>query len=153
VLHRKLIAVACVAFEAFALVGCATSPPQPNILQLAAQVAATERAFAKTMADRDFNAFTTFVADEAVFFGGTTVLRGKDQVTRAWRPYFVEAAAPFSWEPKHVEVLTTGTLAQSTGPVFDASGTQVGSFNSIWRQEKPGVWRIVFDNGCQCVSP
>jgi len=44
-------------------------------------------------------------------------------------------------------VLESGNLALSTGPVRDPSGKVTGSFTSIWRQEKPGVWRIVFDKG------
>lgn len=34
-----------------------------------AQVRAAEHAFAKTVADRDFDAFTAHLADDAVFFG------------------------------------------------------------------------------------
>ena len=41
------------------------------------QVRSAERAFAKTMADRDLEAFSTFVSDEAVFFGGSVILRGR----------------------------------------------------------------------------
>jgi len=37
--------------------------------------------------------------------------------------------------------------AFSSGPVFDAQGTEVGRFNSIWRLDPDGVWRIVFDRG------
>jgi hypothetical protein len=46
-----------------------------------------------------------------------------------------------------VEVLGSGTLALSTGPVRDPSGKLIGTFTSIWRQDAPGVWRIVFDKG------
>ena len=40
-----------------------------------------------------------------------------------------------------------GTLALSTGPVRNPAGQPIARFNSIWRQEAPGVWRIVFDKG------
>jgi hypothetical protein len=56
-------------------------------------------------------------------------------------------AAPFSWEPDEVEPLPSGTLAHSSGPVRDASGKPVARFNSIWRLEAPGVWRVIFDKG------
>ncbi|HPA52918.1 MAG TPA: DUF4440 domain-containing protein, partial [Thermoanaerobaculia bacterium] len=55
--------------------------------------------------------------------------------------------APFSWEPALVEVLDSGTLALSTGPVRDPAGKETGTFTSIWRREGPGTWRIVFDKG------
>ena len=99
------------------------------------------------MADRDLDAFGTFIADEAVFFSGTTALTGKAQVLGDWAPLFRQAAAPFSWEPDQVEVLASGTLGLSTGPVRDAAGRVVARFNTIWRLEPDGVWRVVFDKG------
>ena len=41
----------------------------PDADTAAAELRATEEAFAKTMADRDHRAFASFLADEAVFFG------------------------------------------------------------------------------------
>jgi hypothetical protein len=32
--------------------------------------------------------------------------------------------------------------------VFDASGKRIATFISVWRRESPGIWRIVFDQGC-----
>jgi ketosteroid isomerase-like protein len=111
------------------------------------QVLAVERAFAKTMADRDLQAFATFLSDEAVFFSGTTTLRGRQQITETWAKYFADPAPPFAWDPDQVVVLESGSLALSTGPVVDPSGQVIGRFNSIWRLESPGVWKIVFDKG------
>ncbi|MCB1554751.1 MAG: nuclear transport factor 2 family protein [Xanthomonadales bacterium] len=110
-------------------------------------VFAVERAFAKTMADRDVQAFATFLSDETIFFAGTRPLRGKDAVIEAWSRFYAGPEAPFSWEPDQVEVLDSGTLALSTGPVRDPSGAIMARFQSIWRLEAPGVWRIVFDKG------
>ena len=47
-----------------------------------------------------------------------------------------------------VEVVASGTLAFSTGPVFDPEGKRTGTFNSTWRLEKDGEWRVVLDSGC-----
>jgi ketosteroid isomerase-like protein len=113
--------------------------------QARTQVWAAEVAFAKTMADRDLQAFGEWVADEAVFFSGTDALQGKTKVIEAWTAFFTADAAPFSWEPDQVEVLASGTLALSTGPVRDPSGKVVARFNSIWRLEGQNVWRVVFD--------
>ncbi len=120
---------------------------EPDLSQLIKQVGDTERAFAATMADRNFDAFTAFLADEAIFFAGEKPLTGKQQVADAWKPFFQEPAAPFSWEPKTVVVLESGTLALSSGPVFDPGGKHVGTFNSIWRPGPGGQWQIVFDKG------
>ena len=148
---RPLIKAAVFTAFAWAALNAWSQQAAPEALR--DQVMSTERAFAKTMADRDHAAFARFLADEAVFFGGKGPLRGKQAVADAWKPFYEKPAAPFSWEPDQVEVLASGTLALSTGPVRDPSGKLVGRFNSIWRQESAGVWRIVFDKGedvCDC---
>lgn len=115
--------------------------------ELKEEVRQTETAFAKTMADRDHAAFASFLAADTVFFG-RGVLRGKAAVADAWKGSYQGQAAPFSWAPENVEVLDSGELGFSSGPVFDPAGKRVGTFNSIWRKEKDGKWRIIFDNGC-----
>lgn len=134
---------------------CAAVPP-PSNEELQRQVADTERAFAKTMADRDAAGFISFVSEEAVFFSGEKALRGKRAISQAWARFYQKPEAPFSWEPDQVQVLGSGKLALSTGPVRDSHGRLVARFTSIWREEAPGVWRIVFDKGsdvCDCGAP
>ena len=111
------------------------------------QVRKTEIAFAKTMADRDHAAFSSFLADETVFFGAK-VLRGAKAVIDQWKAFYQAPKAPFSWAPDAVEVLDSGTLALSSGPVFDPEGKRIGTFNSVWRLQSDGKWKIVFDKGC-----
>lgn len=117
----------------------------PDLLR--EQVVSAERAFARSMANRSLAEFSAHVADEAIFFTGPVPLRGKSEVVAGWARYFESAAAPFSWEPDQVEVLQSGTLALSTGLVRDPAGKVIGRFNSVWRQEAPGVWRVIFDKG------
>ncbi len=116
--------------------------------ELATQVRAAETAFAKTMADRKLDDFESYVAEDAVFYDGEGVLRGKAAVVSGWKQFFEGEQAPFSWAPESVEVLDSGTLALSSGAVRDPTGNQVAAFNSIWRLEKDGRWRVVFDKGC-----
>ena len=116
----------------------------------------TELRFAETMEIRDFKGFKSYLSEEAVFFSGTRVLRGKEEIAVAWEPYFKEPLAPFSWKPEQVEVLESGTLALSSGPVRNANGKLLGTFTSIWRLEDTNKWRIIFDKGsdaCDCTSP
>lgn len=116
--------------------------------ELKEQVRRREAAFARTMADRDHAAFTSFLADEAIFMANGKPARGAKAVAEQWKAFFQGKQAPFSWEPEFVEVLDSGTLATSSGPVKDPSGRRVGTFNSVWRREKDGEWKIVLDGGC-----
>jgi ketosteroid isomerase-like protein len=131
----------------------APAPPKPDRAALVEQVKATETAFAKTMADRDHAAFSSFLSEETIFFSGPEPLRGKEKVAAWWKRFYEGKEAPFSWKPEVVEVLDSGTLALSSGPVFDPAGRQTGTFSSIWRLEAPGTWRIVFDKGCPVCAP
>lgn len=132
----------------FALfVTCAVMPASAAPPSLRDQVWAAEVAFARTMAERDLKKFGDMVSDEAIFFAGTTALTGRAKVIEGWTGFFKESAAPFSWEPDQVEVLASGTLAISTGPVRDPAGKVIARFNSIWRLEAGNVWRVVFDKG------
>lgn len=129
------------------LISCNMESPALNMEQLKQQVSETEMAFAKTMTDRDFEAFKTYLSDEAIFFSGPEPLHGKQAVADWWLRYYEKPMAPFSWKPETIEVLRSGTLALSSGPVHDPDGKLIGTFTSIWRLEEGGVWRIVFDKG------
>jgi ketosteroid isomerase-like protein len=92
------------------------------------------------------------LSGEVVFFDDRAIEHGADEVAAGWKPLFDAPQAPFSWAPDHVEVLSTGKLALSTGPVF-VEDKVVGRFNSIWRRESANTWRIVFDKGERVCAP
>jgi ketosteroid isomerase-like protein len=135
------IGVMCVSL----LILAVTSAARPSNADLKRQVADAERALAATMRARDHGAFTAFLADEAVFLSGAAALRGRSAVAAGWRACYDGPRAPFSWAPDQVEVVDSGTLAYTGGPVRDAGGKPVGRFDAIWRLEAPGRWKIVFE--------
>ena len=141
-MRRLAILVFCAALGA-------TDPVEVagQVSRVAAEVEAREIAFAKTMTDRDFDAFLSFISPEAVFFNGHEALRGREVIASGWASFFEGPAAPFSWHPDLVQVLESGQLALTSGPVRDASGAEVGRFNSIWRKDTDGLWQVVFDKG------
>jgi ketosteroid isomerase-like protein len=122
-----------------------STPPDPAVLKR--QVEDTELSFARSMADRDRGAFVRHLSEQAVFISDGKALVGKEAVAAAWKRFFEAKQAPFSWRPDQVEVTADGLLALSTGPVFDPAGKPIARFNSVWRLEAPGTWRIVFDKG------
>lgn len=125
-----------------------------SLTELAAQVRATEIAFARTLADRDVKAFARMIAPDVIWLADKP-LRGPAEVVANWQKFFDAPQPPFSWAPEIVEVQEGGKLALSTGPVFDTAGKRVATYTSIWRREKNGDWRIIFDRGspdCDCAS-
>lgn len=140
--------VAAFLTAALGLAGVAVAGEASAADDLAAGLLATEEAFARTMADRDHAAFTSYLAEEAVFFSGPREIRGNAAVAAAWKPFFEGPAAPFSWQPESASVLDSGSLGLTSGPVFAPDGGRIGTFNSVWRRGPDGSWKIVFDRGC-----
>lgn len=139
-------AAAALIAAAAMVVACAAVQPTPEAAR--AEVFAAERAFARSMAERDLAAFGRHVAEDSLFFsGGRQVLRGRAAVIEGWKGFFDGATAPFSWEPDQVEVLDSGQLALSTGPVRNPKGEVFARFSSIWQRQAGGRWLVIFDKG------
>ncbi|HEX2062273.1 MAG TPA: alpha/beta fold hydrolase [Thermoanaerobaculia bacterium] len=117
----------------------------PALADATEDVRQAEIAFAKAFADRDKAKFFSFVADDAVFLSPVATLRGKQAVIDGWSRYFDGPRAPFAWTPDRVSVSADGTLALSSGPVFDPDGNHAGSFQSTWRRQSDGTWKVIFD--------
>lgn len=130
-----------------ALLLAAGAHAAPVFTGIQEEVANVERAFAATMKARDHAAFVSFLSDEAIFETGAQAQRGKKAVAAGWKKFFDRPEPPFSWEPDQVDVLDSGTLARTSGPVYGPDGKQIARFHSIWRLEAPRTWRIVFDGG------
>jgi len=151
--QRRVMLAAAAA--AAGLGGCAAgAAPAGDRDRWVREVTEAETGFARSMTDRDLAAFAAFVADDAVFLNGGRPLRGKAAVLAHWARFFESAQAPFSWRPELVEVLETGRLAQSIGPVSAPDGRVIARFYSTWRREGDGRWRVVLDNGdAVCAAP
>jgi len=151
----KMRFLVCLALlDVMAVAANANDRAGESLATLAEQVRATEIAFAKTLADRDIKAFERMIAADVIWLADKP-LRGPAEVLANWKKFFDAPKPPFSWAPEIVEVQEGGKLALSTGPVFDTSGKRVATYTSIWRREKSGEWRIIFDRGspdCDCAS-
>ena len=131
------------------LVAASLSAAEP-----ADEARAAETAFAKAFADRNPEAFFSFVADDATFLGGKSTLSGKTRVREGWSQFFKDKAAPFSWSPERVVVNGAGNMALSTGPVLDDKGNHTGHYSSVWQKQADGSWKVIFDGpGSQVCAP
>ena len=132
---------------------CTGMPRVSDATPPADRLRASETAFAATMAARDVDAFASHLADDAVFINGGKPLRGKAAIVEHWKRFYAAPRAPFSWKPELVEVIDSGRLGYSEGPVSNPDGVVVARYVSTWRLDAAGVWKIVFDNGyevCNC---
>jgi uncharacterized protein (TIGR02246 family) len=117
------------------------------------QVRCREIGFSRSAERRDADTFATYIDEDARFVGGS-VRHGPAAVVESWGPFFAEDGPEIAWRPQFVEVLEDGTLALTRGPyrmvTTGEDGTRKehwGTFNSVWRKQADGTWKIVFDAG------
>jgi ketosteroid isomerase-like protein len=122
-------------------------------------VRCAEIRFSVSAETRDADAFRSFIDADARFVG-TQVTRGPDATTDAWAVFFAENGPGIKWRPQIVEVLEDGSLALSRGPyrviTKDDDGNLTehwGTYNSIWRLQEDGSWKVVFDAGSPAAEP
>ena len=127
--------------------------PLSVFADVADDVRCTEVAFSQSVENQDIDAFTSFIDLDARFVG-SSVARGPSEVTTAWSVFFSDGGPRIKWRPQIVEVLENGTLALSRGPyrmtTRDDDGNTSehwGTFNSVWRKQSDGTWKVVFDAG------
>jgi ketosteroid isomerase-like protein len=116
-------------------------------------VRCAEIRFSQSVENQDLEAFADSVDPDARFVS-STVLRGREAVVESWSKAFFGSGVEILWRPSVVEVLQSGELALSRGPYRMSRKAEDGSvqeswgrFNSTWRLNADGRWRVVFDAG------
>jgi uncharacterized protein (TIGR02246 family) len=112
-----------------------------------------EIGFSNSVETQDAELFASFIDDDARFVGNA-VTQGPDAIVAAWGVFFSDDGPAIKWRPRFVEVLENGKLALTRGPyrmtTTDEEGIAKehwGTFNSVWRLNADGEWRVVFDAG------
>jgi ketosteroid isomerase-like protein len=152
-MSRGPLSLASVLFASLAAL--VDAAPGADRTALVEQVRAAEIAFAKSVLDGKPEVFASFLDPETVFVSGATVTRGKAAVLDSWKGFFEPQRPYFEWHPEVVELTADGTLGLSRGPwvlrAKDKEGKEVerkGVFNSVWRLQPDGSWKVIFDAGC-----
>ena len=134
------------------LIACSLVAPTA-FADLTDDVRCREIGFSKSVEARNRELFESFVDPDARFVTNS-VMRGTGAISEAWSGFFAEGGPPIKWRPEFVEVLEDGKLALTRGPyrmiTRDDQGVETehwGTFNSVWRVNPDGEWRVVFDAG------
>jgi len=157
--------IRCVAVSAFSAVlttvavsgsaqalppGKSGIPPAPT--RAAVEIAAQERAFARTCVEKGMRAaFTEFFAPDAVDFEPQPALAA------ASLPKKPDGTASFTldWEPWVADASAAGDLGWDTGPYVledrspAKSPPRHGWFFSVWRRQPDGRWKVALDVGTE----
>jgi ketosteroid isomerase-like protein len=116
-------------------------------------VRCVEIAFSQTVENQDPAAFSAMLDPDTRFIS-STVLHGPEEVSAAWAGFFAENGPRLKWRPHVVEVTASGDLALSRGPYRMRGQNEQGEpleswgvYNSVWRRNAAGEWKILFDAG------
>lgn len=113
-----------------------------------------DRAFNRALQERNREAFSSWIAEEAVFFGGGLV-KGREQIVERWSVFMDPGSGrTLTWKP-HTAVMsgcedlgyTIGDYESETRLPDGATGVATGSYVSVWRRTVEGAWRVVADAG------
>ena len=126
-----------------------------SVQELEAQVLDADREFSRAVAMNDLDTFSSFIAEDAVFYGMGEVARGREQIVEQWEPLLdADRLTELSWVPEHAEVAESGDLAVTrghyrlTGHVAEeAQGDAKGHYVTVWRRGEGGGWQVVCDVG------
>jgi len=145
-----------VRFAHFAALIFLTSSAYADVMD---EVRCQEIAFSRSVENKNLESFRSFLDNDARFVG-SGVTRGPEEIVSAWQVFFSDDGPDIKWRPRFVEVLEDGTLALTRGPYRmidkDADGNPAeywGTFNSVWRKNADGEWRVVFDAGNSAAKP
>ena len=131
---------------------CAPAPPDSEVFEQ--EVRQAEIEFDRAVAEGDVDRFADSVAEEAVFFGGTT-LEGREAVVAAWQPFLDQnSGLSLRWSPTNIEVSSSGDLGVSRGDyrltqIADDGSVSVGvgTFVTVWKRSDDGKLRAILDIG------
>lgn len=118
-------------------------------------------AFSKATVERRLEGFSSFIAEEVTTIRpNQPLVRGKRAFVDGWAPLLNNASRGVTWQPLLAEASSSGDLGYSVGKAewtkSDAQGTRVvatGKYITIWRKQKDGSWKVVFDSGIQDKPP
>jgi ketosteroid isomerase-like protein len=117
------------------------------------QLIKLEAEFAKTTAEKGFDGFMSYFAEDGYDLpNGGELVQGKENIRKAlgpWGPDF-----KLSWTPVKAEMAASGDLGYTFGNYVatsrDKEGKAVehhGKYVTIWKKQADGSWKVLMDMG------
>lgn len=126
--------------------------PKPDLEKASAEIRHAEEAFAKLADEKGIaQGFYEFAAEGAVINRGG-LIEGRDAIKAFYEP-IQKMGTKFRGKPDTVVVAESGELGYTYGKyehleidsVSNLKVTSSGIFHTIWRKQKNGSWKFVWD--------
>lgn len=126
-------------------------PVEPDTLKK--QISDAEKAFESMAKEKGIAEAFAYYADESAVIRrqNDTLVKGKEGIRNFYSGNFYKNAS-VTWSPDFIEVSDNGDMAYTYGKYLwqskDSSGKPVefrGVFHTVWKKQKDGSWRYVWD--------
>jgi ketosteroid isomerase-like protein len=146
-MKRLLLAAGCGVLMALAASGAGRAADLKSLVR-------AELAFSRLSESQGIRAsFVASFADDSIIFRPRPVPGRKFYLDR------VSIPGHLSWKPAFADIAASGDLGYTTGPYEfrkEKASDPVagrGHFISVWRVQKEGTWKVVFDGGIDYPDP
>lgn len=120
-----------------------------------------DRAFVQATADKRLEGFRSFLAEDAATLRpDVPIIKGRDAVAGRWAPLLNDPAIAITWEPSLAAISDSGDLGYTAGSYEitrqDEKGKRIvgsGKYITIWKKQRDGSWKVVFDSGVPDTPP
>jgi ketosteroid isomerase-like protein len=122
---------------------------------------AADRSFDAATADKKFDGFSSFLADNAsTLRADQPVINGKAAMQRVWKSLLENKSLSLRWHPISAEISRSKDLGYTVGSYTltqtNEKGSAVvgtGKYLTVWRLQKDGSWKVEFDTGVPDTTP
>ena len=110
--------------------------------------AAADDAFHTASLTRKGQAWKAFAAEDAVLEG----VRGKDEIGALYDKIYARPGYRLDWHPAYAKVMgdiavTSGHYEQHVRSAAGEDKRSTGTYVTVWKRQKDGGWRFVWDGG------
>lgn len=154
----RLCSISFLGISLIMLTACTRQPTVDVEAEKAALLAADK---AWSQSGTDLEKLTSFLADDAMFFGeGMPRMSGKAAIRQTWGEMTRVPGFAISWVADGAVVAASGDLGYTFGSneisLNNAEGvrtTTKGKYITIWRKQTDGSWKAVVDIGNSDAPP
>jgi ketosteroid isomerase-like protein len=117
------------------------------------EITAAEKAFESMAKEKGIAEAFTFYADSNAVIRrkNDTLIKGKEGISNFYTDDFYRTAT-VAWSPDFIDVSESGDMAYTYGKYLwqskDSTGKPIefkGVFHTVWKKQKDGSWRYVWD--------
>lgn len=144
------------------MLGACGSSPAVDKVAIEKSVQGVETNMMKAMADKDAGAFASnYVQDAVLMTPFVPAMRGQDAIRAGIKDLTADPNFKLDFASDRVEVADAGDMAATRGsytltvtnPATKKPVNDKGSYVTVFRKQKDGAWKAVFDINTSEVSP